>query len=747
MRRRDFIVSLGGLTVAGSRDSKTESWNDQGKSEFLVPEQALSLPERKITNVQQLPSDWLVAPFIQPTRVYRSNRPNEIFMTNGLIRRTWRLRPDAATVSFDNLMTGASMLRAVSPEAYLKLDWQQELPVGGLINQPNYGFLRPEWVDKMAADPKAFHCTGFKIGPTKERFSWKRTVFSGSQPWPPHGASLTFRFQASDSRFVGVTVLVRYEMYDGIPLLAKWIIVQNGTKRRVRINGFINEVLAAVEFESAGYPVRWHYPTIHIESDYEFHGTEVESANKTVHWDPDPRYITQANLDFQTPCLLKVYPPIGPDLDILPAEAFESYRTYELVYDGMDRERNGLALRQMYRTLAPWITENPIYMHVESSEPEAIKKTVDQAAEVGFEMVIISFGCGFDAENENPDYVQKFKELVEYARNKKIVLGGYSLLASRDVGPENDVINPKTGTIQGAIFGTSPCLGSKWGVEYFRKLHSFYEKTGMGVLEHDGSYPGDVCASTLHPRHHGLLDSQWTQWKKITSFYKWCRSQGIYLNVPDWYFLSGSNKCAMEYREMNMTLPRSQQVIIGRQNVFDSTWEMTPSMGWMFVALLPYHRGGAAAIFEPLHEHLWAYQQTLAQLLGSGVQAAYRGLRLYDTDQTKEMVKRWVSFYKAHRPILESDIIHVRRADARDLDAILHVNPQLATKGLAMVYNPLDVGVTRTLTLPLYYTGLADKAIVREQDGEARAYQLNRCHQIELLLSVPARGLTWLTIE
>jgi len=170
-------------------------------------------------------------------------------------------------------------------------------------------------------------------------------------------------------------------------------------------------------------------------------------------------------------------------------------------------------------------------------------------------------------------------------------------------------------------------------------------------------------------------------------------------------------------------------------------------MGWMFVPLVQYHGGGAAATIEPLREHLETYGQILAQNLGSGAQAAYRGYQLYDSDETRAVVKKWVAFYKAHRAILESDIIHVRRADGRDLDAILHVNPQLREKGFAMVYNPLDVPVTRTMVFPLYYTGLTQTATIRERDGEARPYRLNNRAEVELTLSLPARGLTWIIIE
>ena len=99
-------------------------------------------------------------------------------------------------------------------------------------------------------------------------------------------------------------------------------------------------------------------------------------------------------------------------------------------------------------------------------------------------------------------------------------------------------------------------------------------------------------------------------------------------------------------------------------------------MGWMFVPLTEYQGGGAAATIEPLKDHLEHYETRLANLFGAGVQACYRGPRLFDTDETKAVVKKWVDFYKAHRAILDSDLIHLRRADGRDWDGWLHVNPR-----------------------------------------------------------------------
>ncbi len=550
------------------------------------------------------------------------------------------------------------------------------------------------------------------------------------------------------ARLRDLRVSVHYEMYDGVPVLAKWISVHNGADSEVRLDSFTSEILAAVEHESlVGSLECASPPNLHVECDFEFHGDSPANASEAVHWIPDPEYTTQVNYLLQAPVLLECRPRLGPAMPIGPGESFESFRTFEMPFDTTERERKGLALRRMYRTVAPWVTENPILMHSRNSDPAAVKLCIDQCAEVGFEMVILTFWSGFDMENTDPAYLAGIRELADYAHAKGIELGGYSLLASRSIGPETDVISPKTGLPGDALFGSAPCLESAWGQEYFGKLTAFVETTGLDLIEHDGSYPGDVCASTEHPGHRGLEDSQWRQWLRIRDFYRWCRARGVSLNVPDWYFLNGSTKSGMGYRESNWSLPRDLQVIHGRQNIYDGTWEKTPSMGWMFVPLVEYQGGGAAATLEPLSEHLDAYGAHLAQNFGAGVQACYRGPRLYDTDATKAVVKQWVDFYKAHRAILDSDLVHVRRADGRHIDGFLHVNPGLAEKGLAMLFNPTDETVRTTVRLPLYYTGLTETARVSEQDGEAVAFALGRDHSIELPVTIGPRGLTWFVLR
>ncbi|WP_423275061.1 hypothetical protein, partial [Escherichia coli] len=105
--------------------------------------------------------------------------------------------------------------------------------------------------------------------------------------------------------------------------------------------------------------------------------------------------------------------------------------------------------------------------------------------------------------------------------------------------------------------------------------------------------------------------------------YHWLNTRGVYINAPDWYFLDGTNKIGIGYREVNFSMPRDHQKLLNRQNIFDGTWEKTGSMSWGFVPLTKYQGGGPEAILEPLSEHLKDYEQLMMQYYGAGVQACY----------------------------------------------------------------------------------------------------------------------------
>ncbi|HRI21028.1 MAG TPA: alpha-galactosidase, partial [Panacibacter sp.] len=488
---------------------------------------------------------------------------------------------------------------------------------------------------------------------------------------------------------------------------------------------------------------------IYVETNYAFNNAmRYDISDQTTHWQTDSVYTSQVNYNYQTPCLLEVYPEKVTGIELQPGAIFKSVRTHELLMDSYDRERRGLAIRKMYATVAPWTTENPIFMHLVSKNDEEVKQAIDQCAATGYEALILSFGSHCNMEDSSVKNIAKWKQLAAYAHSKHILIGGYSLFSSRKISSEDDVIDPVTGKPDAAaFFGNAPCMGSKWGLAYIDELKYFISKTGFDIFENDGPYPGDVCASTTHPGHKNLDDSQWKQMELQKSLYHWCNEHGVYVNAPDWYFLDGTNKIAIGYREVNFSLSREQQMILNRQNIYDGLWEKTSSMSWGFVPLTKYQGGGTEAVLEPLSEHLKDYEQLMVQYYGAGVQACYRGPRLYDTEITKQTVINAITWYKKYRDILNSNIIHLRRADGRDWDGILHVNPQLKTKGLLMLYNPLKEKITRTILLPLYYTGLTKTAQVKEKEGPTKSYTLNRNYEIPITFSIAPESYTWFVIE
>ncbi len=89
--------------------------------------------------------------------------------------------------------------------------------------------------------------------------------------------------------------------------------------------------------------------------------------------------------------------------------------------------------------------------------------------------------------------------------------------------------------------------------------------------------------------------------------------------------------------------------------------------------------------------------------------------------------------------VLDADIIHLRRPDGRDYDAILHANPHGKEKGLLMVYNPLNEAITRDIEVDLYYTRLKSRATISENDGAAKKIILNGT-KLNLRVTIPAKS-------
>ena len=444
-------------------------------------------------------NDWLVQPFCQPASVTETD--NRLILGNALIQRTFVTSPNFATVNYTNQITGSSFLRGIKPEVVLTIDGHQ-FEVGGLRGQPDYAYLDSDWIVDLTSDRNAFQFREYRVDETEISYPWVRRRSTTSSVYPPEGVTLTIEFSPPPS-VDSLRVCVHYELYQGIPVLSKWITIRNEGQKPIQLDALSCEILAVNEQEKH---------RLHVESNYAFSGVE------TTQWGPDADYKTQVDYHYQMPLLMTSRYPLGPGVLLQPGETFKSFRTFEILHDSDDRDRKGLARRKMYRTVAPQVTENPILMHVRSAEPDPVRLAIDQCTEVGFEMVIMTFGSGFNIESENTEYIATMKGLTDYAHEKGIRLGGYTLMcASRNVGEDFNCIDPDTGQ-PGSKFGQSACLASRWADSYFQRVLNFMDATGMDVIETDGPYHGDVCAATMHEHHNGLADSQLRQLGSVRFF-------------------------------------------------------------------------------------------------------------------------------------------------------------------------------------------------------------------------------------
>jgi len=158
----------------------------------------------------------------------------------------------------------------------------------------------------------------------------------------------------------------------------------------------------------------------------------------------------------------------------------------ELVLDSTDKERSGLAVRRMKRLLAPAAQENPIFMHLTANptDTKAVEAAIDQMQEVGFEMIIYSFGSGFQIESSDPGYISKIKASIDYAKSHgNIEVGAYDLIAETRNPPNGSwaSISPETGGHDG-----NACFASGWRDYLLAGVMRFVSETGLTAIETDG---------------------------------------------------------------------------------------------------------------------------------------------------------------------------------------------------------------------------------------------------------------------
>jgi hypothetical protein len=670
--------------------------------------------------------------------------------------------------------------------------------VGGLAAAPALGrsvaagaYLNRTGLDAPGAlvpDPAAaaLPFVNFSSGPLLAPFAWTPGArgSDASLAWPPRGLRVEANFGAPGAAWA---VRIVYEIFDGVPLLSKRVEVTGAAAaappaldavraEELALNyGF--GPLASMAYAGAasdvpgGSPVFSGTGRLTPISDFQY-GT-------TVAWTND--CLTRGCDAGSTQPRLTAADDAGINVTLAPGTVWTSMRLYLLLHDdgpeqgvamplypssetywgctlgpcspgsgtpfeGAFSERRGLALRRFLLTVAPHVAENPLQYHLVASDSASVRAACDQMAAVGWEMLVQSYGSGFNLESTDAAYIARVKSDVTYCRARGVEVGGYDLIAwTRDPGRGWAALDASGGD------SGNGCFASGWADFFTGAALAFANATGVSVYETDGPYAGYGCSSTAHTHHAGAGDSVQKQTRIMAATYTAFRNAGFHVNAPDSYMIHGASKMGIGYNEGISRLPRTESVVLYRQVAYDATYYTLPSAAWSFLPLT----GNAGSEYEPLSEHLAEFEQALTTHLGFGVAAfLYQGTTMYDGPAGAALLSRWAAWFKSYRSLLSTgDVIHVRRPDGQGLDAVLHARAGASVPALLLIYNPTDAPLSETLDVGLYYAGLrgatAANFTFEPWPGAAAAPQtvpLDWRGRAAVAVTVPPRAMTWATV-
>ena len=85
----------------------------------------------------------------------------------------------------------------------------------------------------------------------------------------------------------------------------------------------------------------------------------------------------------------------------------------------------------------------------------------------------------------------------------------------------------------------------------------------------------------------------------------------------------------------------------------------------------------------------------------------------------------------------------------QDLDGFLHVNSQGEVRGLLVVFNPTEERRSKTLSVPLYYTGITKTARVSAPSDDTRYSHriLSRDYRVNIKVDLDPSSLQYFIIK
>ncbi|MEG0546638.1 MAG: hypothetical protein RR552_05570 [Oscillospiraceae bacterium] len=588
-----------------------------------------------------------------------------VVLSNGLIKREVMLK-NSATKSFFSIENDVELISEPLCDTHIFINRKK------ISLDDGFTFI--------SAEPsKKLKLVEFKETPS----------MTEKHEYPPKGKSVDLTYKNDDLK---LKIIVHFEIYDFIPTIMKTVFVENYSTEEITIDNIVTDAMS----------IKDNRDLLFVDSNFnaamEFLGLEFEQYAKLY-----------ARYQYD---ILEVAPLYRMNVKLKKGEVLQSIVAYEMCFSAEYYEQKLIEIKTMYRFIAPWCLDNVLFFHLISNRTKDIEKAVDECCEVGAEMIIQSFGSGVRMESSSERYLSRIKKAYDYGHKKGIKMGAYTLAYVKNYRPVrgDEALNHDASHI-------CRCLADEWSQKYTKSILNFIDKTGADAIEIDGPYGMMLCSGGKTHLHDDFTDSQYRQWKmSVIDWYIELKKRGIYINAPDWHFLNGINRTGIGYEEIAFSEKRSEQLITSRIYYYKGTFTKSPSQGWGFLPLNVYHGGGKDAIFCPTDKNNFEYDWALAQITASGVWPTIRGKRIYDTQEGKETLTKWISIFKKYRNVLNGITVHFMPPQidkynperTTSIDAILNQLPYGENRGFLMFFNQTDKAIKQKVNVPVFYTGLTN---------------------------------------
>jgi len=186
----------------------------------------------KLETSKSSSKDWLVSPFEQKANIKQEG--SNIILNNGLVKRTFVIAQNLACFDYTNLTNGQQLIRSIEPEAKVVID-QITYKVGGLSGQKEKAYFQIDNIKNLQKADSDFVFTKYTIGKIEPFINWKPTTWLVNAKQPT-GARIDFEYASTLAALKNIIIKVHYELYDGIPLITKWVSIQNNSNKAIKIN-------------------------------------------------------------------------------------------------------------------------------------------------------------------------------------------------------------------------------------------------------------------------------------------------------------------------------------------------------------------------------------------------------------------------------------------------------------------------------------------------------------------------------